>query len=105
MKLVVMESPYKGDVERNVKYARQCMLDCLGRGESVIAGHLLYTQVWDDANPAQRAAGIKAHLAWVRRADMVVVYEDYGISEGMQLAIDLAKASGVPIEYRGIAEV
>ena len=105
MKLVVMESPYKGDVDRNVAYARRCMLNCLGRGEAPMAGHLLYTQVWDDADPAQRAAGIKAHLAWIRRADAVVVYEDYGISEGMQLAIDHAKSIGVPIEYRGIEKV
>jgi len=40
MKLVVIESPYAGDIEANVKYARECMSDCLKRGEAPIASHL-----------------------------------------------------------------
>ncbi len=47
MEAVILESPYGGtpeEVERNVKYARACLRDCLLRGEAPFASHLLYTQ-------------------------------------------------------------
>ena len=40
MKLVILESPYAGDVEANVEYARACVRDSLSRGEAPIASHL-----------------------------------------------------------------
>ena len=42
--LVIIESPYMGDVQRNIAYAQQCMGDSLKRGEAQFASHLLYTQ-------------------------------------------------------------
>lgn len=92
MRRVVMESPYAGktqaDVDANVAYARECLLDCLRKGESPLAGHLLYTQVLDEAK--DRKLGLEAHLRWIECADAVVVYTDRGISPGMQLAIERA---------------
>lgn len=106
MKLVIIESPYAGDVETNTAYARRAVRDSLARGEAPIASHLLYTQpgVLDDAVPDERAWGISAGLAWRRVADMSVVYADYGVSTGMNYGIDCAKSSGVPVEYRYIGE-
>lgn len=94
MRRVIIESPYAGHIERNAAYARACMLDCLERGEAPFASHLLYTQVLRDEEPEERAQGIEAGLAWHVCADRVAVYEDLGISGGMQIAIDrlLAKA-------------
>ena len=40
--LVVVESPYAGNVASNVQYARRCLADSLWRGEYPIASHLLY---------------------------------------------------------------
>ena len=40
---VIIESPYTGDVERNLEYARRCMRDSIKRGEAPFASHLLYT--------------------------------------------------------------
>ena len=50
-KLVILESPYAGEVEKNLDYARKCMKDCFLRGEYPFASHLLYTQnsILDDA--------------------------------------------------------
>jgi hypothetical protein len=42
--LVVVESPYAGNIERNLRYLRACMADCLRRGEAPFASHGLYTQ-------------------------------------------------------------
>jgi len=102
MRLVILESPYAGDVERNVAYARACMADCLRRGEAPIASHLLYTQpgVLDDNAPDERRLGIDAGLAWAVWADAAVFYVDLGASPGMLDAVERHKANGVPIEVR-----
>ncbi len=102
MKRVIIESPYAGDVERNVRYARAAVKECLLRGEAPYASHLLYTQegVLDDKDSAERDLGIFAGFAWGAVADCVVVYTDLGISEGMKLGIDRHSQEGRYIEYR-----
>ena len=104
IKLVVIESPYAGDIELNTIYARKCLRWSLEHGEAPFAGHLLYTQVWNDADPELRAAGIAAHCAWIRVADCVVVYSDHGISAGMQMAIEYANEVGTPVMKRAIGK-
>lgn len=100
--LVIIESPYAGDVRRNEEYARACLADSLNRGEAPLASHLLYTQpgVLDDTNPAERAQGIEAGLAWGALAQLTAVYTDRGISGGMQYGVDRARANGRPVEFR-----
>ena len=102
MKKVIIESPYAGDVEKNIEYARQCIKDSLRRGESPIASHLLYTQpgILDDDNPAERNQGIAAGLAWVDVADLHVFYVDKGISHGMYCAMKMSLELHIPIEMR-----
>lgn len=103
---VIIESPFAGKTpherERNIGYARRCMLDCFERGEAPFASHLLYTQdgVLDDNIPAQRAMGIEAGLVWGQSALKTVVYIDLGISIGMQQGILSAQKLNRPIEYR-----
>lgn len=107
MKLVILESPFAGDVEKNVAYARACVRDSLLRGEAPIASHLLYTQpgVLNDDIPAERQHGIDAGLAWRAVADGSVVYTDLGISRGMEYGIAAAKAAGKTVEFREIGWV
>lgn len=104
MRLVLIESPYAGNVARNIEYARAAMRDCLMRGEAPFASHLLYTQdgVLNDDIPAQRRLGIEAGLAWGRMADATVVYDDLGISSGMKAGIARAVSRGRKVEYRQI---
>lgn len=102
MKLTIIESPYAGDVEANVAYARECLKDSLKRGEAPYASHLLYTQALDDTDPKQRMAGMLAGFAWGLKADLVAVYQDRGISKGMEDGIRRAEVNGTPIEYRTI---
>jgi hypothetical protein len=106
MRLVAIESPYAGDVERNVRYARAAVHDCLARGEAPIASHLLYTQpgVLRDDVPEERQEGIDAGLAWAAKADARVVYTDLGLSGGMQYGIAHARRLGQPIEYRTLGD-
>lgn len=104
MTRVVIESPYAGDVEANLAYARKAMLDCLSRGEAPLASHLLYTQVLDDTIPEYRELGIEAGFAWNELADIVAVYTDRGISLGMYRGIQVATAHDIPVEYRQLED-
>lgn len=97
---VVLETPYAGDVEGNVQYARTCLLDCLARGEAPIASHLLYPQVLDDEVPMEREAGIAAGMAWAQRADRAVFYLNRGWSAGMLAALDYYVEEGIPVTLR-----
>jgi hypothetical protein len=102
MRLAVIESPFAGDVETNLKYARAAMADSLSRGEAPIASHLLYTQpgILDDAKPGERELGIEAGLAWGRLAEITAVYADRGITPGMQQGIDRALREDRAVEVR-----
>ncbi len=95
-KLVIIESPYAGNIEENIKYARKCLRDSLLRGECPIASHLLYTQngVLDDDVPLERKIGIEAGLEWRKVCDKVVFYEDFGWSKGMLEAKKLYDQEG-----------
>jgi hypothetical protein len=106
MKLVIIESPYAGDVMANIDYARRCIRDSLFRGEAPIASHLLYTQpgILDDDIPEERKWGIDAGLAWRRVAELSAVYTDRGISPGMDYGILAAIEAGIPVEYRRLEE-
>lgn len=102
--LVIIESPYAGDVPNNVDYARAALRDSLMRGEAPLASHLLYTQVLDDAVPEQRAQGIAAGLAWSRCADRHAFYVDRGMSPGMRLALGhvLDQRGRLSFEFRSL---
>lgn len=101
---VLMESPLAAptaeEVLANVAYARRAMRDCLRRGEAPFASHLLYPQVLDDRDAAERTQGIEAGLLWGKCADATVVYVDRGISSGMWEGVIRATAEGRPVEYR-----
>lgn len=102
MDLVVIESPYAGDVSKNVEYAKACVNDCLKKGEAPYASHLFFTQegILDDLIPEERKLGIDAGLAWGRAAKRSVVYLDRGISGGMVYGIHAAVSAGRKIVVR-----
>lgn len=106
MRLVIVESPFAGDVEANIQCARRCVRDSLSRGEAPIASHLLYTQqgILDDDIPSERQWGIDAGLAWRAVAEASVVYVDRGISKGMEYGMAAAKEAGMPVEIRSIGD-
>jgi hypothetical protein len=110
MLIVIIESPFGSridgtrasseEVERNVRYARAAMRACLLAGEAPYASHLLYPQVLDDATPEQREMGLHAGWQFMAAADYVAVYEDLGITPGMQLGIERAKKLGLTVVPR-----
>lgn len=106
MRRVIIESPFAGDVKRNLKYLRAAMRDCLLKGEAPFASHALYTQpgVLDDDTPADRKLGMEAGWAWRPAAEATVVYTDLGISPGMEAGIHDAELHNRPIERRSLGK-
>jgi len=102
MKRVIVESPFAGDVERNLRYVRACMRDCLKRGEAPFASHALYTQpgVLRDDVPDERALGIEAGFEWRAGSDCTVFYIDCGFSSGMRKGLVHALEFNYPVEFR-----
>lgn len=101
--LVIVESPFAGDVARNRRYLKACLRDSLRRGEFPFASHAIYTQVLDDRKADERRLGIRAGLAWAKHADATVIYADLGISRGMAAGISHANERGrtVTVRYLG----
>jgi guanylate kinase len=95
-------SDCKADVTRNLRFARAAMRDCFLRGEAPFASAPLYAQpgVLDDRIAHERTSGIEGGLAWGQKASQTVLYTDLGISGGMQIGLERAKAEGRPVELR-----
>lgn len=101
-RLVIVESPYAGNITVNERYARAAVRDCLERGECPIASHLLFTQpgILREDVAEDRGRGVMAGLEWYRVADLCALYTDRGISPGMRQAMAYARDHGVRIEGR-----
>jgi len=96
MKRVYVASPFKGanveETRQNIVYARLCMLDSLERGEAPYLSHLLYTQCWHEGG-GLRERGLAAGDAWRAAAELVAVYQDLGVTPGMQRALEASGAT------------
>lgn len=102
MRRVILESPFRGanyrEFDRNQRYLREAMRDSLMRGEAPFASHRLYTGCLDDDILEERKLGIDAGLDWGAMAEATVVYTDLGVSPGMQIGIERARAEGRPVD-------
>lgn len=105
---VIVESPYRGDTPDdlafNLKYLRACIRDSLDRGEAPFASHRMYTEALDDNIPDERRWGIEAGQSWMSVANLVAVYTDLGISNGMKYGIEKASELGIRIEFRELPD-
>ena len=106
MRRVIIESPYAGDIDRNTAYARRAMADAISRGEAPLASHLLYTQpnILDENKPEERKLGIECGYVWMACASLVVFYCDYGMSFGMDKALEQTSKLKIPVELRKIGK-
>lgn len=84
--IILVESPYAGDIQRNSEYARRAMLHVIEQGHTPIVPHLLYPQVLNDSEPLQRERALEMCADLREQADAVWFFVDYGISPGMERA-------------------
>lgn len=104
MRLVIIESPYAGDIPRNTLYAKAAVRDSIFRGEAPFASHLIYPGALNEAIAEERSLGIKCGLEWWRCVSAVCFYIDLGWSPGMQTAYKLARTERIKIEERSLAD-
>lgn len=104
MNRVIIESPFAGNIPKNIAYARLCVRDSALRGEAPIASHLLFTQetILRDNVPEERKLGIEAGLAWIDVADFSAFYTNYGWSPGMLKALDLSIMRRLKFKLRSL---
>lgn len=94
-KLVYICSPYRGDTERNLEYARELTRIALEEGYAPVTPHLYLTQVTDDNDPFERGLGMEAAIELLMKCNYIMVGTRYGISDGMRREINIAISSGI----------
>ena len=104
MKLVYICSPYAGDIENNVEFAKAACRYAIEHSNAPLAVHLLYPLVLNDAVPEERKIGIQMGLRVLSSCEELWVFGDK-ISHGMELEISEAKRMGMPIRYVGKLEL
>ena len=98
VKLIYVASPYHGDTEQNVEYARRACRYVLEQGHIPFAPHLIYPQFLDEDKPEERKRGLAAGLAILFRCDALWAFGP-NISEGMRGEISTAEYYQIPVEY------
>lgn len=106
MKRVVVVSPFRASPSRSRKYhtvfAKLLCLAVAHAGHAPFASHLFYPAFLDDNDEVDRATGLACEHAWIERCDELWVWDHWGISQGMQAAIDHAEEWSRPYDHKPI---
>lgn len=97
MKLIFVASPYAGDVEKNIEYAKEACRYVLNEGSAFFCPHLLYPQILDDDNLEERKLGINMGKEFLDKCDELWVFGNR-ISSGIFEEIEFARRKGIPIK-------
>lgn len=96
--IVYICSPYAGEIEKNVKAAREYSRFAVEKGYIPIATHLLFPQFLNDANPKERQLGLLFGNALMSKCSEVWVFGSR-ISAGMEAEINRAKWKNYRLRY------
>jgi hypothetical protein len=96
--IVYICSPYAGDIEKNVKAARDYCRFAVDKGFIPVAPHLLFPQFMDDTNPQERQLGLFFGNALMSKCSEVWVFGSV-ISHGMQVEIKRARWKNYRLRY------
>lgn len=104
---VIIESPFRAKRGRDpapehLVYLRRVLRDSWERGEDPFASHAYYPFFLDESNPREREEGILSGYLWWPFASLVVFYIDYGMSPGMEAALDRAVHRHIETRVREI---
>ena len=95
-KLVYIASPYAGDVEGNVAFAKAACRYAAAKGDTPVAVHLMYPQFLDDRVPKEREAGLKMGRRVLAACDEFWLCGEK-LSAGMRAEKAEAERLGIPI--------
>lgn len=95
-KLVYIASPYAGDVEGNVTFAKAACRYAAAKGYTPVAVHLMYPQFLDDRVPKEREAGLKMGRRVLAACEEIWLCGER-MSAGMKAEEAEAQRLGIPI--------
>ncbi len=96
-RLVYIASPYAGDIEKNVAFAKAACRYAAAQGCTPVAVHLMYPQFLDDCVPKEREAGLKMGMRVLAACDEIWLCGER-MSAGMKAEEAEAKRLGLPIQ-------
>lgn len=103
-KLIYIASPFAGEIEANIAFAKKACRYAIRQGHTPIAVHLLYPQMLDDSDPAERETGLRLGHRVLEVCDELWCCGDR-ISSGMAREIEEAQKLGIPIRQIGEQEI
>ena len=96
-RLVYICAPLRGDVEKNIEFARQKAKEVFQSGDIPVCPHLMFPPIADPENPEQDQAAREMGLRLVESCQQVNVYGT-AVSEGMWAEINHAVLLGIPVK-------
>lgn len=96
MKQVFICSPYRGDIEHNIKVARDVGRFAAKTGYVPIIPHLVFPQFLNDNLPDERILGIQLGAELLKASDMMWLIGSK-ITKGMKYELEIAKKMRIPI--------
>ena len=88
---------FRGDVEKNIKFASQKAQEVFQAGDIPVCPHLMFPPIADPENPQQDQAAREMGLRLVESCQQVNVYGPVR-TPGMQAEIHHAKELGIPVK-------
>ncbi len=95
-KIVYIASPYAGEIEKNVAFAKKACRYAMEEGHTPIAVHLMYPQFLDDGNPEERSKGLRMGLRVLMACDELWLCGDH-LSNGMLEEEEFAGKLAIPV--------
>ena len=96
--MVYICAPLRGDVEKNIEFARQKAQEVFRAGGIPVCPHLMFPSIADVNDPAQDQAAREMGLHLVESCQRVHVYGST-ITEGMEAEIQRAQDQGIPVVF------
>ena len=96
-KLIYICAPLRGEVEKNIEFARQKAQEVFLSGDVPVCPHLMFPPLAAPGDPAQDQAARDMGLRLVEACQQVNVYGPTR-TKGMQAEIRLAEKLGIPIK-------
>ena len=95
-KLIYICAPLRGEVEKNIAFARDKAQEVFAAGDVPICPHLMFPSIADPENPVQDQAAREMGLRLVESCQQVNVYGPVW-TEGMWAEIRHAERLGIPV--------
>ena len=95
-KLAYVCSPYSGNIQANIEFARKCCRRVMERGYVPIAPHLLFPQFMSEETEREKAIDLGLQL--LAKCAVLWICGRY-VSDGMRQEIEEAERLGIEVKH------